>query len=236
MRREGRVAERKTGHLGRSGQFRKPQKKTNPHKNMKNSLTRRIGVAVAICALTTSFSAMAQQRGGGGFDREAMMKMMKERVRTALEIKNDDEWAIIGERIDKVSAARQAVPTIRPSLGSGRPGRGGGERGGQGGEQARGGERGGQGGEQARSGQRGGGRTGGGRTGGSRFGGTPNPKAEALTKALESGDEGAIKSALAAFRSERASKTAALEKAQDSLKELLTVKQEGTALTMGLVR
>ena len=223
MRREGRVAERKTGHLGRSGQFRKPQKKTNPHKNMKNSLTRRIGVAVAICALTTSFSAMAQQRGGGGFDREAMMKMMKERVRTALEIKNDDEWAIIGERIDKVSAARQAVPTIRPSLGSGRPGRGGGERGGQGGEQAR-------------SGQRGGGRTGGGRTGGSRFGGTPNPKAEALTKALESGDEGAIKSALAAFRSERASKTAALEKAQDSLKELLTVKQEGTALTMGLVR
>ena len=190
---------------------------------MKNSLTRRIGVAVAICALTTSFSAMAQQRGGGGFDREAMMKMMKERVRTALEIKNDDEWAIIGERIDKVSAARQAVPTIRPSLGSGRPGRGGGERGGQGGEQAR-------------SGQRGGGRTGGGRTGGSRFGGTPNPKAEALTKALESGDEGAIKSALAAFRSERASKTAALEKAQDSLKELLTVKQEGTALTMGLVR
>ncbi|MFT4587366.1 MAG: hypothetical protein ACI9VS_001450 [Candidatus Binatia bacterium] len=231
MRREGRVAERKTGHLGRSGQFRKPQKKTNPHKNMKNSLTRRIGVAVAICALTTSFSAMAQQRGGGGFDREAMMKMMKERFRTALEIKNDDEWAIIGERIDKVSAARQAVPTIRPSLGSGRPGRGGGERGGQGGEQARGGERGGQGGEQARSGQRGGGRT-----GGSRFGGTPNPKAEALTKALESGDEGAIKSALAAFRSERASKTAALEKAQDSLKELLTVKQEGTALTMGLVR
>ena len=208
---------------------------------MKNSLTRRIGVAVAICALTTSFSAMAQQRGGGGFDREAMMKMMKERVRTALEIKNDDEWAIIGERIDKVSAARQAVPTIRPSLGSGGPGRGGGERGGQGGEQARGGERGGQGGEQARSGQRGGGRTGGGRTGGgrtggSRFGGTPNPKAEALTKALESGDEGAIKSALAAFRSERASKTAALEKAQDSLKELLTVKQEGTALTMGLVR
>ena len=219
---------------------------------MKKSLTRTIGVAVAICALTTSFSAMAQQRGGGGgFDREAMMKMMKERIRTALEIKNDDEWAIIGERIDKVNAARQAVPQIRPSFGGGRPGgggpggggdrggfgRGGGDRGAQGGEQARGGDRGGQrGGEQARGGQRGGGRTGGGRTGGSRFGGTPSPKAEAVTKALESGDEGAIKSALAAFRSERASKTAALEKAQDELKELLTVKQEGRALTMGLVR
>ena len=189
---------------------------------------------------------MAQQRGGG-FDREALMKMMRDRMRTALEITNDDEWAIIGERIDKVNAARQAVPRLggfggfTGGRGGGRPGgggdRGGFGRGGQGGDQARGGDRGGQrGGDQARGGRTGGGRTGGGRTGGSRFGGTPNPKVEALTKAVESGNEDSIKSALTALRSEIDSKTAALHKAQDDLKELLTVKQEGRAMAMGLVR
>ena len=189
---------------------------------------------------------MAQQRGGG-FDREAMMKRMKEGIRAQLEIKADDEWAIIGEQIDKVMAARTAVPNIRPSFGGfggGRPGGGapggdrggfgrGGDRGAQGGDQARGGDRGGQrGGDQARGGRSGGGR--GGRTGG--FGGPTNPKVEALQKAVESGNEGAIKSALEAFRRERDSKQAALEKAQDELRELLTVKQEGKAMTMGLVR
>lgn len=192
---------------------------------------------------------MAQQRGGG-FDREALMQRMKEGIRTALEIKADDEWAIIGEKIDKVMAARTEVPRLggggfTGAFGGGRPGGGGpggesGDRGGfgrgeQGGEQARGGDRGGQrGGEQARGGDQGrGGRTGG-RTGG--FGGTPNPKVEALTKAVESGNEGSIKSALEGLRREIADKEAALGKAQDELKELLTVKQEGRAMTMGLVR
>lgn len=224
---------------------------------MKKSLTRTIGVAVAVCALTTSFSAMAQQRGGG-FDREALMQRMKDGIRTALEIKADDEWAIIGEKVDKVMAARTAVPRLggggfggftggRP--GGGAPGGQGGDRGGfgrggqdgaQGAEQARGGDRGGQrGGDQARGGDQGrGGRTGGGRTGGRTggFGGTPNPQVEALQKAVESGNEGSIKSALDALRREITDKEAALGKAQDELKELLTVKQEGRAMTMGLVR
>lgn len=207
---------------------------------MKNTLRKLIGVTVTACALLTTTSAMAQ-RGGGGFDREAMMKRMKDMMRERLEIQNDDEWAIIGERIDKVMAARtEASSSARGGsrFGSGR-GPGGGDRGGfgRGGDQARGGDRGGRGGDQARGGDRGG-RPGGDRggRGGSRFGGAPNPKVEALQKAIESGNEGSIKSALAALRKDRAAKQAALENAQDSLKELLTVKQEGIAMTMGLVR
>ena len=213
-----------------------------------------IGVTIAVCAMLTATSAMAQPQRGGGFNREDFMKRMKDMMRERLEVQNDDEWAIIGERIDKVMAARTAASSGTrlggfgggSRFGGGRGpggGSGGGDRGGfgrggdRGGDQARGGDRGGRGGDQARGGDRGG-RPGGDRggRGGSRFGGTPDPKVEALQKAIESGNEGSIKSALAALRNDRASKQAALEKAQDDLKELLTVKQEGIAMTMGLVR
>lgn len=80
----------------------------------------------------------------------------------------------------------------------------------------------------------GGGGGGGGRRG---FGGEPSPDAEALQKAIESnasGDE--IKSKLAAYRASVKEKEAKLEKAQDELRKVLSVKQEAQAVLMGLLK
>lgn len=79
-----------------------------------------------------------------------------------------------------------------------------------------------------------GGGGGGGRRG---FGGEPSPDAEALQKAIESnasGDE--IKSKLAAYRASVKEKEAKLEKAQDELRKVLSVKQEAQAVLMGLLK
>jgi hypothetical protein len=69
------------------------------------------------------------------------------------------------------------------------------------------------------------------------FGGEPSVEAEGLQKALEgkaSNDE--LKAKLAKFRDARKAKEATLEKAQDELRKVLSVRQEATAVTMGLLR
>jgi hypothetical protein len=87
----------------------------------------------------------------------------------------------------------------------------------------------------ARSGGRGFGGFGGfggrGGRGGDRDGG--NTELSALQKAIESGNN--IEAKLKAFRAARAKKEAALKKSQDTLKAVLTVKQEAVAVTMGLI-
>ena len=82
---------------------------------------------------------------------------------------------------------------------------------------SRGGGRGGRGGDGNRSSR-------GGR-------GADNP----LSKAIEKGDDGAIKSALAAHRSEQKKQAAELKKARNDLRQLLTLKQEANLVLMGLL-
>ncbi len=70
-----------------------------------------------------------------------------------------------------------------------------------------------------------------------RFGGEPSPEAEALQKAIEakaSNDE--IKAKLAKYRDAQKVKQANLEKAQSELRQVLSVKQEASAVMMGLLQ
>ncbi len=180
--------------------------------------------AAAILALHVApHTSLAQERparpeggpgGPGGFDPEQMRIRMMERYREALEITKDDEWKVIEPRIQKVSDARRAM---------GGPGGFGGF--------GRGGRRGGGSGNDAGGGGGGGGRRGGG------FFGEPNPDAEALQKALEakaSSEE--IKAKLAKYRESQKAKQAALTAAQDDLRKVLSLRQEASAVMMGLLQ
>jgi hypothetical protein len=65
---------------------------------------------------------------------------------------------------------------------------------------------------------------------------TPNPEAEALQQALDSKAEAdVLKTKLAAFRDARKVKEAALTKAQEDLRKVLSVRQEASAVLMGLL-
>jgi len=76
----------------------------------------------------------------------------------------------------------------------------------------------------------------GGRQGPGGFG-QPNPDAEALQTALDSGASADdIKSKLTAYRAAAKQKEAQLEKAQDELRQLLSVKQEARAVLLGLLK
>jgi hypothetical protein len=68
------------------------------------------------------------------------------------------------------------------------------------------------------------------------FNAPPSPEAEDLQKALDakaSPDE--LKAKMAKLRDARKSKEAALAKAQEDLRKVLTVRQEATAVSMGLL-
>jgi hypothetical protein len=71
--------------------------------------------------------------GGGNFDPEQMRARMMERVREQFGVKDDAEWKVISERIEKVSTARREMGGGMGMFGGGRGGPGGG-RGGFGGE------------------------------------------------------------------------------------------------------
>jgi hypothetical protein len=159
-----------------------------------------------VLTLGTGRLAAQDRQGRGNFDPEQFRQRMMERYREQLEIKSDDEWKVIEPRITKVMDARRDA---------GPGGRGFGMRGGGGGN-----DRGG----------RGGGGPGG-------FGGSTSPEAEALQKAIEakaSADE--IKTKLAKYREARKEKEAALTKAQDDLRKVLSVRQEASAVLMGLLQ
>ena len=143
--------------------------------------------------------------GGGNWDPAQMRQRMMERMREQFDVKDDTEWKLISERIEKVNDAR------RETAGRGMGMMFGGGRGG------------------------GGGQGGGGGRGG--FGGEPMPEQDALQKAVESNapsDE--IKTKLAKYREALKAKEAKLAKAQDDLRQVLSVKQEATAVLMGLLK
>ena len=173
-----------------------------------------VGAAAALLLGAGQLNAQERQergdRGGrGNFDPEQMRVRMMERYREAFEVKDDAEWKLIEGRITKVSDARRDMGGFGRGFGGfGGPGgrRGGGDGGDQGGERRR-------------------------------FGPEPSPEAEALQKAVEakaSNDE--IKTKLAKYRESQKAKQANLEKAQSELRQVLSVKQEASAVMMGLLQ
>src|SRR5258705_1608224 len=172
-------------------------------------------VAMGLC-WASSLQAQQERQGRGNFDPEQMRQRMMERYRESLEIKSDDEWKAIEPRITKVMDARRDIGFPGGFGRGGCGGPGGGRRGGDGGGA-------------------GGNDQGGGRPRG--FGGEPNPDAEALQKAIEakaSNDD--IKAKLAKYRESRKTKEANLAKAQDDLRKVLSVRQEASAVLMGLLQ
>ena len=147
------------------------------------------------------------RQGRGNWDPEQMRQRMMERVREQLAVKDDSEWSVIESRIKKLSDSRFGV------------GRGMGGPGGPGGQAGQAGQ-GGQGGRQGRGGF-----------------GQANPDAEVLQTALDSGASADdIKVKLTAYRAAAKVKEGQLEKAQDELRQLLSVKQEARAVLLGLLK
>ncbi len=177
-----------------------------------NQLLLAAGVAVLLSAGASSVSA--QGRGGGGFDPEQMKQRMLEFYKTQLEVTNDDEWKVISERIEAVTTAQRDA-----RAGGGMGGAFGGRGGGRG---------------------AGGGGAGGGDTANQQrnpFAGEPNQAVDDLKKAIEekaSAED--IKAKLAKARTAIKEREDKVTKAQAKLKEVLSVRQEAIAVTMGLLK
>jgi hypothetical protein len=176
-------------------------------------------LSVVACAAFVMFlsanPATAQQGQGGRGNFEEFRQRRMNDYRERLEIKGDDEWKAIQPLIEKVSDARLAVAVGGGGFGFGRGG---------------GGRRGGGNNDAQANGNTQGGRRG--------FpGGEPSPEAEELQKAIDSNaSKDELKAKLAKFRDARKDKEAKLAKAQEDLRKVLTVKQEATAVLMGLLQ
>jgi hypothetical protein len=144
------------------------------------------------------------------FDPAQMQQMMLDRYKQVLEVTSDDEWAAIKPLVQKVMEARMAsYAGMGPGM-MGGPGRGGPG-----------------GGPNAQAGP------GGGRPG---MFGQSMPEAEALQKAIDAkASKAEIKAALDKFVAARKAKQNELLQAQDSLRQVLTSRQEATATLNGLL-
>ncbi len=145
-------------------------------------------------------------------------------LRERFGVTSDEEWGVISERMTKVMEARRSMGggTASPFLGGGRPPGGGGTDRGAGGT--------GGGGDRATGGDRG---TGGAPGG---FRGTRSPETEALTRAVaDKLPDAEIKARITKLRETRKANEAKLEKAQDELRAVLSVRQEAQAVLMGLL-
>ncbi len=169
----------------------------------------------------------------GNFDPQQMRQRMSDRMKEQFGVTDDSEWKVIFERINKIMEARRAAGgfggmggfgggMMPPPGGPGGPpgadnrGAGGPPQGGPGGPGAFGGPGGGPGGP---PGMR-----------------QATPEVEALRKAIESkasNDE--LKARIADVKAARAKGLAALAKAQEDLKQVLSVQQEAVATSMGLL-
>jgi hypothetical protein len=186
------------------------------------TLNRSVIVAgVALATLLGASQLAAQQQGQGGqggqgrgnFDPERMRQMMMDNVREQFGIKSDDEWKVIEPRVQKVMDARRDVG-FGGGMGMFRPG--GRRRGGAGGDAN----------NQADNNNR-----------RPRFGGEPSPEAQDLQKAIDANaSKDVIEAKLAKFRESRKKKQAQLEQTQEELRKVLTVKQEASAVLMGLLQ
>ena len=180
-------------------------------------------IAFAVVLLMGSNHQYAQaggnpggNRGRGGRDPAQFMERRLERYREQLEIKGDDEWKAIQPLIEKVLQVQRDV----------RLGGFGGFGGGRGGPPGT---------AQSESTTNGNGRS------NRAARGTPdansNPEATALRQAVDSKAPAAeVKARLAKLREALKHKEADLAKAQESLRQVLTARQEAVAVLNGLLR
>jgi len=191
-------------------------------------------LATTVAALGLSLGGQAQAQpqgfgGGGGMDfqnmdPQQMMKQIQQRMidsyREQMIVTNDDEWALIEQRINAVTQARTAAMAD------------GGGMGGMMGMGRRGGAGGGPGGP-------GGGGPGGGGPGGGGFGalfGQPSPESDALQKAVDDqAPAGQLKTLIAKLQAVHKEKQAKLAQAQEDLRAVLTPRQEAIAILGGLL-
>ncbi len=146
-------------------------------------------------------------QGGGNFDPAQFQQRMMENVREQMAVKDDAEWKIIEERVQKVMDARREVG-VGGNFGRlmRRPG-GDNNNGDQGGGRRR------------------------------NFGGEPSAADTALEKAIDSkASKDELKAAMAKVRAEKKDKEAKLVTAQEELKKVLNTSQEAVALSLGLVK
>jgi hypothetical protein len=168
------------------------------------------GIATVLC-LGAANTRAQEDAPRPKFDMAQIQKMMLDNMRPLFEVKDDDEWKVIGDQVAKVF---DAATKARVSNGAGmarlfrRPGQ---------------------------DGQDGGGTSKATRRGGASFGG-PDPDAEALQKAIDSNASNAeLKAAVARFQAARKEKQMRLEKEQAALREMLSVRQEAIATSLGLL-
>ncbi len=202
-----------------------------------------LGVATTLFLNASAAQAQERPSGPGNFNPEQMRERMLERLRESFDVKDDAEWKLISERIAKVMDARRATGGMG-GPGFGGPGMGGsvffgggpgGPGGFAGGRPPRGddmdapeGNR--QPGERVLRGPGGPGGPGG-------FSRQADPEAEALQKSLEAkAPTEEIKAKLARLRDARRAKEAQLDKAQEELRQILTVRQEAVAVAAGLLK
>jgi len=195
--------------------------------NRMHRIAAKLGLASLLLGVALTASAQQQGQGGGGgqrqrgggqggpggFDPAQMQQRMMERYREGLEFSEAD-WKAVEPIVIKVNEARRDVGMGAMGRGGfGRP-PGGGRGGAQGADaQAQG----------AQAGRRG-------------FGGETPPEVAALEKAIEAkAPASEIKAALAKARDARKVKEAALAKAQDDLRQVLSVRQEAQAYLLGLL-
>ena len=172
--------------------------------------------AAGAALLLLSNPAQAQERPGRGGDPEEFRTRMMERYREQLSVSSEDEWKIIETRIQGLMESRRELGALTPRGGRGFGPGGPGGRGGRGDDANRGGD------ENRR------------RRGG--FFGEPSPKVEALQKAVESNASADdIKAKLADLRAARKEQEAKVTKAEEDLRQVLSVKQEASAVLMGLL-
>ena len=151
------------------------------------------------------------ERGGdrGSFNPQEMQARMLAGLRERMEVKDDEEWKLISERIAKVAELRRSAPGGAGMMMMGR-GPGGGGPGGPGREEG---------------GGRGGFRPGGG-----------SSEMTALASALRDKlPDAEIKSRLERLRDQRKDSEAKLARAQEDLRAVLTMRQEAMAVMAGLL-
>jgi len=169
------------------------------------------GLAVVVCLGVGKVLSQNGPPGPGNFDPAQIQKFIVDGYREQLEIKDDAEWKVIEERIQKVTDASREVGFGGMGMMGRMFRRGAGGNPPQGGGQAGGARRG--------------------------FGAflSPSAEEEALQKAIDTKAPNAdLKVALTKFLQARKEKQASLEKAQAELRQVLTVRQEAIATLSGL--
>lgn len=163
------------------------------------------GAGAAQAQNTVAGGTNTAPRGRGGFDPAQIQQRVMDNIRQKLAFTNDTEWAVVQPMVQKVVDAKREA-MMSSGMNFYRLSRR------SGGDSNRGGDR------------------------RPSFFGTPSPEAEALQKALDDQAPAAmIKNAMERYRASRKVKDAALAKAQEELRQVLSVRQEALAVSVDLL-